>query len=218
MLSKKKLNQGIPLIVIGVVAILVSIFYDRLGFGKPGVGMLQLSGMIIGAIITAVGLVRVLFPDPTRLLRVLAGIYFTGILYFGLEPHPGNYSWLKAFMDASCFCWSDAAINTVGFIPLGYLLMLSSRNPQKSQAARLITRVIMVAGLGVLISLFLESSQYFFIPGRQSSLYDWIFNSFGNLAGIALYILADEWQTLRRSWSKTPFTSHDEVNDQLSSV
>jgi VanZ family protein len=196
----------------------LSISYVYVGFGKPGVGMFQLSGLIIGAIIAAVGLVRVLLPDPTRLLRVLAGIYLPGILYFGLKPDPGNYSRLKVFMGSSPFFWCNAAINTLGFIPLGYLLMLSSRNPQKSQAARLITRVIMVAVVGVLVSLFLESSQYFFVPGRQSSLYDWIFNSLGNLAGIALYILVDEWQTLRRSWFKTPSTSHDRLNDQSSSV
>jgi VanZ family protein len=218
MLSEKNWNRGIPLIVIGIVAILLFIFYDRFGFGKPGVGMLQLSGLIIGAIITAAGLVRGLFRDPTGLFRVLAGIYFTGILYLGLKPLPGDYAQLKVFMGSSRFFWCDAAINTVGFIPLGYLLMLSSRNPEKNQTAHLLTRVIMFAGVGALISLFLESSQYFFILGRQSSLYDWIFNSLGNLAGIALYILVDQWQTFRRGWFKTPFTSHDEVNDQLSSV
>jgi VanZ family protein len=218
MLSNRKWNRGIALILVGIVAILVSIFYDRVGFGKPGVGMLQLSGLIIGVIITAVGLVRVLFPDPTKLFRLLAGIYVTGILYFGLKPDPGNYSRLKVFMGSSRFLWCDAAINTVGFIPLGYLLMLGSRNPQESQAATLITRVIMVAGVGILISLFLESSQYFFIPGRLSSLYDLTFNSLGNLAGIALYILVDEWQTLRGGWFRTPSTPHDRLNDKSSSV
>jgi glycopeptide antibiotics resistance protein len=218
MLNKKKWNRGIPLILVGMVAILVFIFYDRVGFGKPGVGMLQLSGLIIGAIIAAAGLVRILFPYSIWLLRLLAGIYVTGILYFGLKPDPGNYSRLKVFMNSSRFFWCDAAINTVGFIPLGYLLMLSYRNRHKDRRVNLMTRVIIVAGVGVLISLFLETAQYCFIPGRLSSLYDWIFNSLGNLAGIALYILVDEYQTLRRNCSRMPSAFRDGVNDQPSSV
>ena len=121
-------------------------------------------------------------------------------------------------MDTSFFCWPDAAINTVGFIPLGYLLMLSSQNRQKEQGANLIKRAIIVAGVGVLISLFLETSQYYFIPGRLSSLYDWVFNSLGILAGIALYIVIEDWKTLRTSGLRRRSTSRNGINDQLSSV
>jgi len=190
-LKRKALNRGIPLIALGIVGIFVSATYDYVGLGKPGVGILELSGLIIGAIITAAGLVKVLFPDTLLLLRALAGIYVTGTLYFGLKSDPGNYSRLKVFMDTSNFCWSDAAINTVGFIPLGYLLMLSSGNRQKGQGGNLIKWTLIVAGVGILISLFLEISQYYLISGRQSSLFDWIFNTLGTLVGSAMYIFID---------------------------
>ncbi|MFX0199475.1 MAG: VanZ family protein, partial [Candidatus Hodarchaeota archaeon] len=147
------------------------------------------SGMIIGAIITTVGLVKVLFPDSLLLLRLLAGIYVTGIFYLGLKPNGFNHTQYRILMDSSNFCWYDAAINTVGFIPLGYFLMLSSGNRQKEQGTNLIKRAIIVAGVGVLISLFLEISQYYLIPGRESSLFDWISNTFGTLLGIAVYLV-----------------------------
>ena len=71
-LKRKALNRGIPLIALGIVGIFVSATYDYVGLGKPGVGFLELSGLIIGAIITATGLVKVLFPDTLLLLRALA--------------------------------------------------------------------------------------------------------------------------------------------------
>ncbi|MFX0145912.1 MAG: hypothetical protein ACFE9C_17740, partial [Candidatus Hodarchaeota archaeon] len=79
-LKKKNLDRGIPMIALGIVGIFVSAFYDYVGFGKPSVGLLELSGVIIGAIITAVGLVKVLFPDTLFLLSALAGSYVAGIL------------------------------------------------------------------------------------------------------------------------------------------
>jgi len=190
-LKRKALNRGIPLIALGIVRIFVSAFYYYVGLGKPGVGILEMSGLIIGAIITAAGLVKVLFPDTLLLLRALAGIYVTGILYVGLQPKPSRHIQHRALMDSSNFCWGDVAINTVGFIPLGYLLMLSSGNRQKGQGGNLIKRALIVAGVGILISLFLEISQYYLISGRQSSLFDWMFNTLGTLVGSAMYIFID---------------------------
>ena len=91
-MNKKNWNRGIPLILLGIIGIFVSVFCDRVGFGNPGFGTFELSGLIIGAILTAAGTVQVLFPNPLLLLRLLAGIYVIGTLYFGLKPEPGNYS------------------------------------------------------------------------------------------------------------------------------
>ncbi|MFX0200572.1 MAG: hypothetical protein ACFFCW_31010, partial [Candidatus Hodarchaeota archaeon] len=109
--KKKNLNRGIPLIALGIIGIFVSAFYDWFGFGNPGFGTLELSGMIIGAILTTVGLVKVLFPDSLLLLRLLAGIYMTGILCLGLKPNGFNNTQCRVLMDSSNFCWHDAAVN-----------------------------------------------------------------------------------------------------------
>jgi glycopeptide antibiotics resistance protein len=119
-----------------------------------------------------------------------------GILYVGLKPNPFKYVQYEVLLDFNSFDWHDFAINTVGFIPLGYLLMLSFGNRQKDQRANLFGRAIIVAGAGGLISLFLEMSQYYLISGRQSSLFDLIFNTLGTLLGIALYIFMEQQKVL----------------------
>jgi VanZ family protein len=69
--------------------------------------------------------------------------------------------------------------------------MLSFGNREKNQPANLFKRAIIVAGFGGLTSMLLEISQYYLISGRQSSLFDWIFNTLGTLVGSAMYIFID---------------------------
>jgi VanZ family protein len=168
---------------------LVSAFADSIGVGRPGFGVEQLSGLVIGALVTMAGLVKVLLADTRILIRVLAGIYVGGILYVGLRPNPFKSVQYKVLLDFNSFDWHDIAINTVGFIPLGFLLMLSLGNQQKDQEANLFKRTMIVAGFGSFVSLFLEMSQYYLISGRASSLFDCISNTLGTLLGIAVYLV-----------------------------
>lgn len=165
----------------------VSTFADSIGVGRPGFGIGQLSGLIIGALVTLAGLVKVLFRNSRILVRLLAGIYLGGIIYMGLRPYTFKSVRYKVLLDFNSFSWHDFTINTTGFIPLGYLFMLSFGNREKDRRSNLLYRAIMVAGFGSLVSLFLEMSQYYLISGRASSLFDWISNTFGTLLGIAAY-------------------------------
>ena len=170
------------------MVILVSAFADSIGFGRPGFGLEQLSGLVIGAIITTAGLVKVLFHDARILVRFLAGIYLSGVLYVGLRPDPSESNRYKALLDFNSFSWNDFAVNTLGFIPLGYLLMLSFESRQKYHKTNLFKQTTIVAAVGGLMSLFLEVTQYYLISGRESSLLDWISNILGTIAGIVLYL------------------------------
>jgi VanZ family protein len=83
-------------------------------------------------------------------------------------------------------------MNTVGFVFLGYLLMLSLGIQQAlSRDDSLLRKVIIVAAIGGVISLFLEVSQYYIIPGRHSNLIDLIANVFGTFVGSAICIVLE---------------------------
>ncbi len=196
-MSKRDLSRGVLLIAAGVAGMLVSAFADLMGAGQPGFGMRQLSGFVIGGLVAAAGLVRVLFPGTRILVRLFAGMYVSGMLYVGLRPNPLNCSQDKILLDVSRFFQYDFAINTMGFIPLGYLLMLSFGNRQKDLRANLCKRALVAAGVGGMISLFLEFSQYFLIAGRDSNLMDLIANTLGTLLGIAIYLLVEQAKVMR---------------------
>lgn len=190
------MRMGVLLIAVGVAGMLVSAFADWIGVGHSGFGLEQLSGLVIGALVTVAGLVKVFFTNTRIFVRVLAGIYVSGILYVGLMPNAFKCRQYKVFMNVGSLDWHDLAVNTMGFIPLGYLLMLSWGNRKNNQRAHLFPRAIAVALVGSLISFFLEFSQYFSIPGRDSNLMDLIANILGTLVGIFIYISTEQRETL----------------------
>jgi len=126
---------------------------------------------------------RVYF-EPVRAL--LSAIYLSMILLAGLRPSSFNHPFSKVFLDMNRFNGSDLLLNTVGFIPFGFLLMLSFGERSYFK------RTMAVAGFGTLISFLLETSQFYFIPGRVSSMIDLITNIIGTLFGIALFFLMEK--------------------------
>lgn len=51
---------GIVLIVLGVLALVVFLLADILGYGRPGFGIRQIIGTIVGGVATIVGLILLL--------------------------------------------------------------------------------------------------------------------------------------------------------------
>jgi VanZ family protein len=81
----------------------------------------------------------------------------------------------------------DMYINILGFIPLGYLLVVNISSFMSSRAST--WRLIFWAILGgTLISLFIEILQAF-LPTRNSSLTDLIFNALGTGLGLILALI-----------------------------
>jgi glycopeptide antibiotics resistance protein len=137
------------------------------------------------------GLVKLLFSNRRTLLRVLTWIYVSGIFLAGLVPFPFNHTYNGILLGVNIFSLRDFAINVVGFVPLGYLLMMSFGNRLTERRADLFNRAILVVGVGCLISLFLEVSQYYFIAGRHSSFMDVIANTLGPLVGVTMFLLME---------------------------
>lgn len=189
---KRYLSPGFLLIAAGVTGITLSTFADSIGIGHPGVGLKQLSGLVIGFLMSMGGLLKVHPTNTKNVARVLAVICVGGILYMGLRPSPFNPFKHGVLLDVSYVDLQDFAINTMGFVPLGFLLMLSFKNRRKDQRANQFKRAIIVVGVGGLISLFLETSQYYLILGRDSSLFDCISNTLGTLLGITVYLVLSE--------------------------
>jgi len=105
----------------------------------------------------------------------------------GIEPLSFEVSTKKYFLIVGPFSLNkDLIINVLGFLPFGYLLMsyLLDKNHLKKISAIAVT-VLVGAG----ISLSLEMIQYV-IPGRISSLSDWILNCVGTFLGVCLYLLS----------------------------
>lgn len=195
---KRYLSPGFLLIASGVTAITLSTFADSIGIGHPGFGLKQLSGLVIGFLMSMGGLLNVHTINTKIVARVLTVICVGGILYMGLRPGSFNPFKHGVLLDVSYVDLQDFAINTMGFVPLGFLLMLCFKNRRKDQRANLFKRAIIVVGVGGLISLFLETSQYYLILGRDSSLFDCISNTFGTLLGISVYLILREFAEVQQ--------------------
>ena len=185
------MNLEVFLIALGMMGILVSVFADSMGLGRPGFGLNQMSGLVISVLIAAVGMVKVLFVQNRTLLQVLTWVYIIGILFAGLMPFSFNHNHNSVLLGLNIFSLRDFAVNLVGFVPLGYLLMMSFGNPKGEARGDLFMRAIVVSGVGCLISLFLEVSQYYFITGRHSSFWDLMANTVGALVGVALFVFME---------------------------
>ena len=95
----------------------------------------------------------------------------------------------------------DIWSNVLGYLPLGALLYLaqvrSGRSPQRAALLALLA--------GAALSLATEVTQQF-LPGRVPSRVDWVLNSGGTAAGIALAALLQaagllqRWQSARERW------------------
>lgn len=172
----------------GVTGLTLSALADMIGIGRPGFGLKQLTGSVIGFLMSVSGLLKV-HPTSTRVWpRVLVLICMSGILYMGLKPRPFHSFKHGVLLDVSYVDLQDFAINTLGFVPFGFLLMLSFKNRREDQRANLFKQAAIVVGVGGLVSLFLETSQYYLVLGRDSSLFDCISNTLGTLLGIAVYL------------------------------
>ena len=179
-------NSGVILLVTGLSIMLLVIAADALHIGSPGIGLRQLSIVVVGGVVSLSGLRKLLFPSQTKLDGVLLAAYFLGLLFMGIEPQSFEVSTRRYFLILGAVSLNtDSIINVVGFLPFGYLLVsyLLDTKPLKKISAVAVTVLV-----GTSISLSLEMIQYF-IPGRTSSLSDWILNSIGTFLGVCFYLV-----------------------------
>jgi len=185
--KKNTLTQsGVVLLATGLSIMLLGVAADSLHIGSPGFELRQLAIVIVGGIVMLSGLRKLLFPSQTKLDGVLLAIYFLGLLFMGIEPRSFEVSTKKYFLTVGAVSLNkDFIINILGFLPFSYLMVSYLLDNNR---LRKISAVALTLLAGTSISLSLEMIQYV-IPGRTSSLSDWILNSLGTFLGVCFYLL-----------------------------
>jgi len=187
-MKKGFFGSGYLMVVAGLTATVIAIFADAIGIGGSGFGLDQLAGVILGLFALSAGLVELYVANKTKIARVLAGIYVSGVLFMGLIPNHFDDSQVQLFWDAQTLFSRDFFINTIGFILIGYLFMLSVENEKTDRGIQhLLKNALLVLLAGAALSLFIEVAQYFLIPGRVASSADVVANTFGTMVGVFLY-------------------------------
>lgn len=185
--EKKRLSFfGLFFIFIGISGMIFFLTFDFIKTSVPNFGIKQLAGFGVSVILALVGLRKIAFLRARIWDGLLALVYLAGILFMGLRPRGHGFNGSSGMLQQGGFYFSDVAINILGFIPLGYLLMsyfLSNDRIQKK-----ISVVCLTIATCTGISLLIELSQYY-IPGRSSSLLDLLFNGLGAFGGVIFCIL-----------------------------
>jgi VanZ family protein len=175
------------LLFIGASGMILFVIFDFFKAGVTNFGINQLAGFAVSSIIALAGLRKIELLRERIWDGFLLLVYLAGILFMGLRSVNHGLKRSSGMLQNLSFSFSDAAINILGFIPLGYLMMaylLSSDRMKKEIPVSCLAIAICIC-----ISLLIELSQYY-IPGRISSLLDLLFNGLGALGGIIYYLLA----------------------------
>lgn len=152
--------------------------------------VLPLAGITIALVLIASNLLY-LAPEQLRerLALGLLGVYTAGILFMGLRPRAGrsylrwHHNELLALSGTSTY---DVVMNIVGFMPLGFLLVVwLAESGRVREALRSLVFSTLACGL---LSLAIETTQYL-IAGRASSLVDVAMNALGALLGATYAVL-----------------------------
>jgi VanZ family protein len=171
---------------IGVAGIVITVGSGWLRAGRPVFGMTQAAGLVISTFLALQGMQGVAFPKIRVHVVFLLLVYLSGVLFMGLRPLQQELSATRGFLVFAFLPRRDFIINIVGFIPFGYLLVLSFVSGRGKDGLLAMSLLAVVAGTGT--SLFMEIVQYC-IPGRTSSLFDLIANGLGTFIGVAYFLV-----------------------------
>jgi len=180
--AKKYIQGYSPIIVgIGLSGMVLSGTFDFIRNNEFNFGMNQMAGFVVSAIVMLSGLRRLPFMGMHQWHGFLLALYLAGTFFIGLKTRDQRHSPSQWPLDDMGVFFGDVAINFLGFVPLGYL-MISYLFAGKS-AGKTYLKLFLAVALCLTTSLFIELTQYF-LPGRTSSLIDLFFNVFGAIFGI----------------------------------
>jgi len=174
------------LLFIGITGMIFAVTIDFFKASVPNFGINQLAGFVISTIIALAGLRKIGVLKARRWDGLLLLVYLAGILFMGLKFENHGLTKSSSMLHDLRFSFSDVAVNILGFIPLGYLMVsyfFSSDRKQKK-----VHVICLSITACIVISFIIELSQYY-IPGRSSSLVDLLFNGLGAFGGIIYYLL-----------------------------
>jgi VanZ family protein len=171
---------------IGVAGIIATVASGWLRAGRPVFGMTQAAGLVISTFLALQSMQGAAFPKVRVRVGFLLLVYLSGVLFMALRPLQYEPTATRGFLVFAFLPRRDFAINIMGFIPFGYLLVLYFMSGKGKRGLLGMSLLAVAAGTGT--SLFLEIVQYY-IPGRISSLFDLIANGIGTLIGVAYFLV-----------------------------
>ncbi|MFP4444345.1 MAG: VanZ family protein [Spirochaetia bacterium] len=182
----RKLIRHSPLII-GTAGFLLFSAFGLVSLIQSGLRLAPVVGIVVGAALILSSLIH-RFDSPKRRIYylILLGLYIIGVLFIGLRPrstgiwHIPRPSQLLTLEYPSTW---DTLINIIGFIPLGFLFVITFRYIKR--LAGIWKQVLPAVFLSTAISLLIETGQHLLAAGRSSSLTDVITNTIGAVIGAA---------------------------------
>src|SRR6056297_800975 len=98
--------------------------------------LVPITGIIIGTILVLSNLGHAIGPRRRRIYYAgLLGVYSSGILFMGLRTKGGHVHFdefgMSQLLDAGGFSLYDITMNIVGFVPLGFLIVVALAEAQR---------------------------------------------------------------------------------------
>ena len=155
-----------------------------------GERLTQIAGLVISILLVLAGL-RAIVPESKRRLYylLLSVVYLAGILAMGFRPKPGNYmaeGERSVFLGVSDLFAYDVVMNVIGFIPLGFLLIVAVLERHLPLKPTLVFPFCVL--FCFCVSFIIESFQVYAV-GRSSSLVDLATNTIGAVVGCGYGLL-----------------------------
>ena len=194
-----RIARYLPLLF-GVAGLMAFLVYGVASGELRQLRMIPVTGLVISVLLILMGQWhRVPTRVRGRYYSVLLGAYGAGVLFMGLRPKADHYHFAELgrsrFLEAGGVSTFDVLTNVIGFIPLGFLIVvtLTAAGSQTGKLQRFAASVLLSGA----ISLLIEIAQHF-IVGRASSAVDVATNGLGALIG-AVYALL-----YVRLWQQVP--------------
>jgi VanZ family protein len=168
-------------IAIGVIGLIFFATADLLQGHQLSVGLRQLAGLTVSAIIILAGISNHLPWERKTVTGGLFLLYLGGILFMGLYPHAASVHRPGVLLGWG-YSYGDVIINVLGFVPLGFLAMGLLAEMRRTGFWQSLGSVVAFC---LCVSLAIELVQYF-LPGRSSSMVDLLTNTLGALVGATL--------------------------------
>lgn len=176
------INVNFLLALFGGVLILVGLLADIFISSTSGIGLLQMAAFVIGGILLLFGLRCLVIPEQPKWNWLFVAVYLSGMLFMGLRSNNEYGLHENIFLTMHSFNLQDLSINIIGFLPFGFLLMAALSISWSIGQSIFIT--VLTA---FLVSLSIESMQFCCVPGRYSSGYDLLANTFAAVLGTLVY-------------------------------
>jgi VanZ family protein len=167
-------------LAVGISGLIFFAGFDFLRGQALNFGLQQFAGLSISSIIILAGFADWMPLQKKYTWGTLFLLYLIGILFMGLHPGASHAHHHPSLLRLTVINRNDFIINILGFIPLGFMALAFLKEIRSTGSGYPLAQALVFC---LTVSLLIEASQYFFLPGRTSSLNDVVANTMGALLG-----------------------------------